>query len=157
MTDNSRMKFIVLIVAAFSVMLFADPARANIDQHCLSLCVASGENSSSCMDKCVYQSQEEKPKSNAIPNAASKSLTDPHNVLHAPVPTGDLLLPTKQKKQAKPRSKDYVCLNACLQNGGQYALCNKTCTRAECTTGDPTCNDLMGRAASPLAPTTTQK
>jgi hypothetical protein len=153
MTENRSMKQIGFLFLLLAFALCALPAVAAIDQHCLSLCIAGGTNSSNCMDKCTYDVEKEKSRSKAIPNPAAKNLADPHNVLEAPRPAGDeIMLPSKKQPLHKTHSKDYVCLNNCLQGGGQYDLCSKSCVRQDCPVGDPSCNNLLGNT-NPVVPT----
>ena len=137
-----------LIFIAAAILLWALPARADIDQRCLNLCVANGDSGGNCLPKCTYNESSAK-HSNAIPNAAAMAAPDPHNVFSAPKPAGDIMLPTHTAKQ-NAHSKDYVCINQCLQQGGQYDLCNKTCTRSDCPPGDGRCTDLRGNTQSAL-------
>jgi hypothetical protein len=126
------------------------PAKADTDQRCLSLCINNGGAASTCMPQCTY---------NETPHDAGASKINtlsPHDVLQAPTPAeGVLLLPT-HKAAAPIADKDYVCLNQCLQDGGQYDRCSKTCTKTGCTIGSGACSDLVGKAggAAPDGPTT---
>jgi hypothetical protein len=137
-----------LVLITLFAALWAAPAHADVDQRCLSLCVSDGGSGNSCLQKCTYNDPLAKPRTNAIPNPSANGSADPHNVLEAPKPMGgEILMPTHKAKQTT-HSKDYTCINQCLQQGGQYDLCSKTCTRADCPPGDSRCQDLLGATTS---------
>ena len=140
-----------ILIGALAILLlgFSLPARADIDQHCLSVCKSSGVASSNCLAQCTYDLPQQVPGTKnplATPQAQSGK------VFTAPVPTDELVLPKPQKSSLPQPTKDYACVKQCQQNGGQYQLCNDRCTRADCDVGSTLCRDLRGVAPEQALP-----
>jgi hypothetical protein len=104
-------------VAFIVLILSANPARADTDQACLRACIEGGGNEYTCLPTCAYNT----------PQTPSKPLS--HNVLKAPEPVEDIVLPPPSSAKTKPSDMDYACLTQCLQNGMQYQLCRQNCAK----------------------------
>jgi hypothetical protein len=147
--QNGAMRLLPILLLILSA-IWPLAAKADIDQRCLNLCIANGESGTTCLPKCTYNESHSKQHSNAIPNAAATQAPDPHNVFTAPKPTdGEIIMPQHTAKKNNA-SKDYICINQCLQQGGQFDLCNKSCTRTDCPPGDARCTDLLGNVTSAM-------
>lgn len=135
--------FYASIVLLLAAGLGAAPAKADTDQHCLNLCINGGGNATTCLPQCSYN----EPQQHSLSGTRALS---PHDVFDAPRPAGDEILVPSHTAKAADRGKDYVCLNKCLHDGGQYDRCSKSCTRTDCPTGASNCNDVLG--GTPVLP-----
>ncbi len=144
-----RIVLALIFCAGFSVT-----ARADIDQHCLSLCKANGGASSVCLTQCTFANSDSTSQVSIGTGVLSRPITSNGKVFAAPVPSQDLVLPKPQKSQPPEASKDYACVKDCLQNGGQYHLCNDRCMRSSCEVGSTQCKDLRGVAPLQVLPST---
>jgi hypothetical protein len=140
--------FILVLIAATMTVA---PARADIDQRCLGLCINSGKSSTQCLEQCAY-GRDAQPKTGMEPTGHNAKAVKPppppsemsHEVFKAPVPSNETILPPKHASMSAQPSKDYHCVTACMQKGGQYSLCSDRCTRVSCEAGSPLCKDLRG-------------
>lgn len=114
-----------LIFLVFSLGL-AVPAYADTDYQCLRLCVNSGKTAAVCMPNCNY----EPPRASAADDLVKpniKTLSN-HRVFSAPQDAGDTILLHKPLPRVQTPTKDYACMNICLQQNTTYALCERQCT-----------------------------
>lgn len=93
--------------------------RTRTDYRCVNLCVQGGKPASSCMSRCTYDVS-------AAPSSPNEVLSA-HDILQAPVPAGDTILPSPDKVSKPAAGKDYKCIQQCLRDGMQYQLCNTNC------------------------------
>jgi hypothetical protein len=139
--------FAFVLIAALGI---AAPSWADLDQHCLSLCKSSGRLATQCLTQCTYDVNAQSPPSatgqagNEVKPVTPPAGTPSHNVFNAPAPSEELILPPKHTSSAPQPSIDYHCAAQCMKSGGQYKLCNDSCTRVECAAGSPQCKDLRG-------------
>jgi len=137
--------WLALPLTFVSLLIFAHPCRADIDQRCLSLCVSNGSPSSNCVTECSYNVTSKTP---TIPDTGAP---ESHKVLKAPIPSDQLLLDTPQKAKPAGPGKDYACVNQCLQNGMRYQFCEQHCNKTPCVVGSSACKDLTQTPAGMYA------
>ena len=103
-------------------------ARADTDYRCLNLCANSGKPASVCMTRCTYQADNAKNSDGDMPptdDLLSKKRVLP--TLQHPV-DDKKIAPDAPTGTAATESKDYKCVNQCLQAHMQYQTCNQQCT-----------------------------
>jgi hypothetical protein len=93
--------------------------QTRTDYRCVDLCVHGGKPASSCMSLCAYSVT-------SPPLTPDKTLSA-HDVLKAPTPAGDAILPSPDKTSKPESGKNYKCIQQCLRDGMQYQLCNTNC------------------------------
>jgi hypothetical protein len=114
------------------ILLMVGPsvaAHADMDYHCLTMCVKNGDPKEGCMKTCSYNLPSPPPDANAGKTARPGAPQKPqsHKVLQAPVPFGGQIL-AKSKTKTAPVTTDYACLSHCLKNNMQYPLCRDGCS-----------------------------
>jgi hypothetical protein len=108
------------------------------DYRCLNLCVNGGKPAAACLSQCTYNQSGTKSAANKAatgslgmqspPNMAEGAWGASHDVLHAPVPAGDMILVAPSKSLQPSADKNYGCLQQCLHDGMQYEMCDQNCS-----------------------------
>ena len=121
----ARIALVILVTVAVT------PAFADVDQHCLSGCVAGGRSGPECLTTCSYNIA---PKPTIIPPVTLESL-EAHRTFTTlvPIQTNDIAPKPPQPKVAP--EKDLACVSACLRQGLQYDYCNEQCVKTPCPPG----------------------
>ncbi len=150
-----------LAIVLLSVTLRTAPANADTDYRCLSNCIAIGTTSAAgCRQQCSYNvplaGGAGKSTRNASVTNVPNGLAATHKVFNTPVPSEKLIDPKSSLSKKPAPSKDYACVQQCLNNGHAYKFCNLSCLKTTCAKGSPLCKDGIGAtpgwASSPPAP-----
>jgi len=147
------MRRLLFLAATFAFVFGAAPLWADVDYPCLNACAATGKASTACLTQCTHDQpavsshmrtdyrcvdlcvEGGKPASSCMSRCSYNVATAPatpnqvlsaHDVLQAPVPAGDTILPPHDITSKPESSKDYKCIQQCVRDGMQYQLCNTT-------------------------------
>lgn len=111
---------------AFALLaLWALPAFADMDYHCLSDCKNDGGSTPQCMTQCTY-----------APPLAKTDAAKPDGTTHkefvAPVPVGSqvVVTPMVQMPVGSSLTTNFSCVQACMKQNLQSSLCQERCTVA---------------------------
>jgi hypothetical protein len=126
-------KVLCAVVLLALALVYAVPALADTDYHCLNQCVNAGKTGSICMPQCTFSaaSKTNSGSSSAkVPLGGHKVLTPMHQM------DAQILVPKAKNLPRNNETKDFQCIAQCLRANRQYQMCNKNCTTVKTKNGN---------------------